>query len=217
MAYALATSFRHYSRDPRQNNTVPGQFSEWLHGETLANQGMMLSPWFPPRYVWAAVEGAAGLDLSGDTPTVSPRLAPEWKWMGVQNLPYRGKELTWFIARAPELRMYSNFAFHQSSPYLAYSEDVSAALSTDRNGSVTMGLRQDGDLVLFVGNTAQRTISTALRFEDGARGSYAMRTFNSMFGGWKENGHVDADELRRGLPVQLERRGFSLIELRQAT
>ena len=73
MAYALGTSFRHYSRDPRRNNTVPGQFSEWLHGETLVNQGMMLSPWFPPRYLWAAIEGAAGLDLSGGTPTVSPR------------------------------------------------------------------------------------------------------------------------------------------------
>ena len=50
--------------DPRRNNTVPGQFSEWLHGETLTNEGMMLSPWDPPRYLWAAVEGAAGLDMS---------------------------------------------------------------------------------------------------------------------------------------------------------
>jgi glycogen debranching enzyme len=32
MAYALSTSFGHYSRDPLRNNTVPGQFSEWLHG-----------------------------------------------------------------------------------------------------------------------------------------------------------------------------------------
>jgi len=35
----------------KSTNTVPGQFSEWLHGETLVNQGMMLSPWFPPRYL----------------------------------------------------------------------------------------------------------------------------------------------------------------------
>src|SRR5690349_10559056 len=60
MARALATSFRHYERDPLKHNTVPGQFSEWLHGETLTNQGMMLSPWFAPRYVWAAIEGIAG-------------------------------------------------------------------------------------------------------------------------------------------------------------
>src|SRR5205085_12312172 len=44
MSHALATSFENYSRDPRRNNTVPGQFSEWLDGETLVNRGMMLSP-----------------------------------------------------------------------------------------------------------------------------------------------------------------------------
>ena len=73
---ALRESFKHYSNDPRRNNTVPGQFSEWLHGETLMNQGMMLSPWFPPRYLWAAIEGAAGLDLTSEEPSCNPRSRP---------------------------------------------------------------------------------------------------------------------------------------------
>ncbi len=42
MNHALGTSFQNYSRSPRRNNTVPGQFSEWLDGETLVNRGMML-------------------------------------------------------------------------------------------------------------------------------------------------------------------------------
>src|SRR5579884_4301627 len=99
MAYALSTTFENYSSDPRRNNTVPGQFSEWLHGETLVNEGMMLSPWFPPRYLWAAIEGMAGLEISRDAAKVSPRLAPDWKWLGVQNLPYRESRLTWFAVR----------------------------------------------------------------------------------------------------------------------
>ncbi len=217
MAYALAASFRHYSRDPRRNNTVPGQFSEWLHGETLANQGMMLSPWFPPRYLWAAIEGVAGLDFSGGTPTVTPRLAPDWKWLGVQNLPYRGEALTWFVARTPELRMYSNFAFHQSSPYIAYRDDISGALRISGHAASALGLRQDDDLVLFVGNTVERTVATALRIDDGVSGSYALRTFNSLRGAWVDEGRVGADALRRGLPLQLERKGFWLAELRQET
>ena len=217
MAYALAASFRHYSRDPRRNNTVPGQFSEWLHGETLTNQGMMLSPWFPPRYLWAAIEGVAGLDLSGGTPTVTPRLAPDWKWLGVQNLPYRGQDLTWFVARAPELRMYSNFAFHQSSPYIAYRDDISGSLRTSGHAASALGLRQDDDLVLFVGNTVERTVATALRIEAGVSGSYALRAYNSLRGAWVDEGRVSADALRRGLPLQLERKGFWLAELRQQT
>jgi hypothetical protein len=214
MAYALATSFRHYSRDPRRNNTVPGQFSEWLHGETLANQGMMLSPWFPPRYLWAAIEGVAGFDVSGGTPTVAPRLAPDWKWLGMRNLPYRGQDLTWFVARAPELRMYSNAAFHQSSPYIAYRDDVSGSLRTSGHAASALALRQDDDLVLFVGNTVERTVATALRIQDGVSGSYALRAFNSLRGAWVDEGRVSAETLRRGLPLQLERKGFWLAELR---
>jgi hypothetical protein len=109
MAHALAASFRHYSRDPHRNKTVPGQFSQWLHGETLVNQGMTLSPWFPPRYLWAAIEGAGGLNSSGGSPSVTPRLASDWKWLGVRNVPYRDRTLTWFVVRTPELARYSNF------------------------------------------------------------------------------------------------------------
>jgi len=217
MAYALATSFRHYSRDPRKNNTVPGQFSEWLHGETLTNQGMMLSPWFPPRYLWAAIEGAAGLDLSGGTPTISPRLAPDWKWLGVHNLPYRGTSLTWFVARAPEMRMYTNFAFHQSSPYIAYEHDISHLVATDGHASVSLGLRQADDIVLFVGNTVERTISTAVRISESVQGTYRMRSFDSMRGAWVDGDAISADQLRVGVPIQLERKGFWLIELQQET
>ncbi|HEX3464838.1 MAG TPA: hypothetical protein VHS78_12395 [Candidatus Elarobacter sp.] len=217
MAYALRTSFMHYSREPRRHNTVPGQFSEWLHGETLANQGMMLSPWFPPRYVWAAIEGAAGLDLSGETPVVSPRLAPDWKWLGVQNLPYRGRSLTWFVVRAPELRMYSNFPFHQPSPYVAYREDVTARLSVSGRGVAALGLRQDDDLVLFAGNTAERTIAIALRMDDPGEGTYRVRSYNSLRGGWVDDAPLAAEALRRGIPLQLDRNGFWLAELRRET
>ena len=91
MDHALSASFRNFSMDPRRNNTVPGQFSEWLHGETLTNEGMMLSPWDPPRYLWAAIEGAAGLDTVRRLLALHPRLSPDWKWLGVRNLPYRGQ------------------------------------------------------------------------------------------------------------------------------
>ncbi len=111
MAYALSTSFKHYSMDPRRNNTVPGQFSEWLHGETLVNQGMMLSPWFPPRYLWAAIEGAAGLDMSSRKPDLKPRPAREWKWLAVRNLPLRGQGVSWFAVRLDDLTVYAELSF----------------------------------------------------------------------------------------------------------
>ena len=213
---ALAVSFQNYARDPRRSNTVPGQFSEWLHGETLVNQGMMLSPWFPPRYLWAAIEGVAGLVPEGDRAGCRPHLDPDWKWLGVQNLPYRGRRLTWFAARTPDVTLYTNYHFLESAPYVAYEHDISDQLAVHDEGACAMGLRQGADLLLFAGNTEDRTITTTLRVQRQLAGAYRKRFFNSMVGRWEEDaGPLPADQLRRGIVLELERHGFWLLDLRQ--
>jgi hypothetical protein len=216
MAHALSTSFQNYSRNPRQNNTVPGQFSEWLHGETLANEGMMLSPWFPPRYLWATIEGAAGLDLSTGTPRVFPHLAPDWKWMGVRNVPYRDQSLTWLAVRAPEMRMSSNFHFQESVSYVAYEEDISPSVHATGEDVVAMGLRQGEDMILFAGNTGDRTIVTALRVTAAVSGAYRLRAYDSLLGHWNDSGVVQAAALSSGIVLQLERKGFWVFEVTQS-
>jgi hypothetical protein len=215
MAHSLGISFRHYSNDPLRDNTVPGQFSEWLHGETLANEGMMLSPWFPPRYLWAAIEGAAGLDTSTGTPRVNPRLAPNWQWLGVSNLPFRGRHLTWFAARIPEVQIYGNFQFDQSTPCITYDTDITEHVNVTGDAATSMGLRKGETLVLFIGNTTEQTVVTAVNVNLPLSGSYAVKSFNSLRGGWVDDDDIDAASLRRGVPIQLDRKGFCVIELRQ--
>jgi len=218
MDHALTTSFRNYSRDPRRNNTVPGQFSEWLHGETLVNEGMMLSPWYPPRYLWAAIEGVAGLSPDGDTVRCWPHLAPDWKWMGVQELLYRGQRITWFAARVPELQMFTNFHFQESSPYLACEQDISRSVHVTGDSIVALGLRQGNDLLVFVGNTEERTNTTAVWIDADLRGAYRDRHFDSLIGTWQEGAEpITAERLRHGLSVQVERRGFWILDLKQVT
>ncbi len=215
MASSLSESFKHYSRDPRRNNTVPGQFSEWLHGETLTNQGMMLSPWFPPRYLWAAIEGAAGLDLSGDEPSCNPHLAPEWRWLGVRNLRFRGSFVSWFVVRAPQPIMFATFRFEHSMEYHAYDEDVTDGLLQVVGDDVTaIAMRRDGQLVVFIGNTADRTVTTSLQFLENLSGALSSRFYSSLRGEWIER-TVTGDELFRGIPIQIDRKGFSVIELRR--
>jgi len=99
MAHNLKQSYAQYLRDPKIFNTVPGQFSEWFDGESLINRGMRLSPWEPPRFLWAAVEGVCGLMLSPGPPSVNPLVPPEWKWVALRCVPYRGAELSYFAAR----------------------------------------------------------------------------------------------------------------------
>lgn len=218
MARALSTSFRNYASDPRRNNTVPGQFSEWLHGETLVNEGMMLSPWFPPRYLWAAVEGVAGFDGSTGEVTVTPRLAPAWKWLAVQNLPYRGESLTWFTARmSNEIRIYTNFvAPATTTPFVTYEKDVTSSVSASGDAPCVIALQQGPDVLTFVGNTSESTITTSVRICDGLAGAYQLRSYNSMMNEWIEDDTlVPAGKLQRGQSIELEGKGFAVLELRQ--
>jgi hypothetical protein len=215
MAHALSDSFKNYSADPRRNNTVPGQFSEWLHGETLVNEGMMLSPWFPPRYLWAAIEGAAGLDLSGDEIDLNPRLPSDWKWLGVRSLPYRGKMLAWLALRMPDLQIYTTFHLQKSQAYRAYEEDITDQIRTRGAEVCTFGLRQDTDLLLFVGSTSAETITTSIRVEFPLSGAYRVRRYDSLLSEWRDLGRRTAEEIQKGHVVQIEQRGFNLLELTQ--
>ncbi|HVN68072.1 MAG TPA: hypothetical protein VMU38_00260 [Candidatus Binatia bacterium] len=214
MAYALSTSFQHYSRDPGRHNTVPGQFSEWLHGETLANQGMMLSPWYPPRYVAAAIEGACGLEVTGEQLGCNPQLAPQWKWLGARNVPYRGRELTWFVARLPEPTVYATFEAACASTLQVYDRDVTPLLRLG-DDVTEIALQRGKNFVILMGNTASRTVTTPLRFARSLRGRYHVRYFTSLLGEWIHRQNVDGRELERGLAVDVDALGFCLIELQR--
>ena len=130
-------------------------------GETLANQGMMLSPWYPPRYVWAAIEGACGLDVRGEAIACNPRLAPQWKWIGARNVPVRGKALTWFAVRLPETTLYTNFGCVTGLRLQPYDRDVTPMLQLG-DDVTEIALQRGKDFVIFMGNTASRTITTPL-------------------------------------------------------
>jgi len=84
---ALTLLFTDYARDSRRSNTVPGQFRSGSMKRRSSTTEMMHSPWFPPRYVWAAIEGAAGLSVLDGPARVEPRMASDWKWCGASNLP----------------------------------------------------------------------------------------------------------------------------------
>ncbi len=212
MARSLADSFIHYARDPRKNNTVPGQFSEWLHGETLVNEGMMLSPWFPPRYLWSAIEGVAGLDISTDPPGLKPCLPPSWTWYGVRGIPFRGRTLSWFAARTPELSVYANGPFARPN-VKTFSEDISHSIRLSGGAVVAIGLRRPGGFAVLMGNPTENTVAAALRFDDPTlAGAWALRVFNSLRDAWIDDKTIAAEELRAGVPFELEQKGFCVVE-----
>ncbi len=211
---ALTVGFKNYARDPQRNNTVPGQFSEWLHGETLVNQGMSLSPWFPPRYVWAVIEGILGLDISENRPRLSPHMPDDWSWCGLRNFPYRGKRITWFVARFPEMQAWSNQAFDSNVNVEVMAQDLSERVQTSGDDVLPIAVGDDTRIVALLGSTSDRTVTTAFRLREPQAGSYDIRRYDSLKKSWHEGSRVKDAELAAGLTAIIEPKGFHLVEMR---
>jgi|SRR5579884_3066882 len=209
---ALTKGFQNYARDPQRNNTVPGEFSEWLHGETLVNQGMPLSPWFPPRYILAVIEGLFGLDITGTEPRLRPNLPSRWNWCGLRSVPFRGKSLTCFFARVPELRLWCSVPVTCSTQSEVLPDDVSERFLASGDEAITAALAGGDRIVGVIGNVQNRTVTSAVRLLD-AGSAHTMRAYDSLRRQWSEPRVVSADELQGGITVLLEPSGFQLIEL----
>ncbi len=210
MANALASSFRHFSSDPRRNNTVPGQFSEWLHGEILVNQGMMLSPWDAPRYLWAAIQGAAGLDLMRGA--INPSLAAEWRWITAINVPYRGTEIAWIACRMPEgLALHTTARLHSDADVTTYQREVSDEVHVADPLATVVALATDRRMLVFIGNSAGCTSATAVALSSLDADEYSVRLFSTVWNEWEELGRVGKQALLDGIPVVIDSQGFAML------
>ena len=219
MVRALRSSFEHYGADPQRYNTVPGQFSEWFDGESLANRGMRLSPWEPPRFLWAAVEGVCGFVLMPGPPRVAPLMPAGWNWIALRDVPYHGEPFSYFLVREAEggFRVYATCTIDCGWPVEIYMVDVSDDVRIFTEDAVGVALRRDGDLVLLVGNTGAGTIYAPIQFADENLLPLraACRIYNSERRSWEDRGVLKRSELR-AMAFSIERGGFRLLEVHPA-
>lgn len=142
-------------------------------------------------------------------------LAPQWKWLGVRNLPCRGQRLAWLAVRAPDVRLYTNFQMPKAGSYQASSEDVTGEVVALGSAICVLALRHGTDLLVFAGSTAEEKLTTSVRVLCSLSGSYRLRRYDSLLGHWQGGGLVPAEHLRQGHVLEIEREGFSLLELAQ--
>ncbi len=214
MAKALSESFRHFSSEPRRNNTVPGQFSEWLHGETLVNQGMMLSPWDATRYLWAAIEGAGGLDVMGKEAKLNPSLAAEWRWLTAINVPFRGETIAWIAVRMPDgLHVLTTSDLQSDARLTRYASDVTESVEVADPLATLVALAAEGRVTVFIGNSGTQAGTTAASLAKLPEGEHEVRTFSTVWNDWQDADHLSAGEMRDGIVVVIDAGGFALIEI----
>jgi hypothetical protein len=218
MVGALQSSFQHYAAAPKANNTVPGQFSEWFDGESLVNRGMRLSPWEPPRFMWAAVEGVCGLMLTPGQPRIRPLVPATWKWVALRRLPYHGTMLTYFAARQEgEFHIYANAGIETPHTTDRFDEDVSPLVHAFSSSAAVVALRRPGCVLVLVGNVGSGTTVVPLGLQEVVdhEGRYDLRIYNSERSAWEQTQRLTGN-VACSLAVAIEANGYRALELTEA-
>lgn len=218
MVRSLRSSFQHYASDPRKNNTLPGQFSEWFDGESLTNKGMRLSPWEPPRFLWASVEGVCGMMLTTGAPRITPLIPKSWKWVALSNLPYHGGNLSYILTREGDaLHTYSTLDVDCDWSKEVFEEDVSHRMTALSETAPFMALRRAHDFLILVGNTEAETVSVPLDLRGVLEldSEYSFRLYSSEHGAWEQHRRSMLTRDLHSLAVSIEAHGFRLIDLRR--
>jgi hypothetical protein len=217
MVKALRSSFEHYAANPKMNNTVPGQFSEWFDGESLINRGMRLSPWEPPRFLWAAIEGVCGLMVTTAEPRINPLVPQSWRWVGVRRLCYHGKEISFFATRhAGTFHMCATGPVDSESGYEHYDEDISDRIAAFSEAAAVIAFRGGDKIIVLIGNVSDQTATIPLNLSkvlDPAT-TYASKIYVSERETW-EDFEPKLGAALTPLAIIVEMYGFRLIELRE--
>jgi hypothetical protein len=155
--------------DPAKwGHVVPGEFPEWLDGDSLESLGMAMSPWMPPTYLWLGIEGLAGVSahvrtreegsLSGHGPEpeqepeqepgleVNPNLPAGWRWLVVRNLPYQGERISFFVC---DRTLYTTRRVASRLPQQVFQHDESDEVVAD-DGLWVVALDSPRQAVLLV-------------------------------------------------------------------
>ncbi len=187
MVQALHNSYAHYCRHPRVFNTVPGQFSEWFDGESLINRGMRLSPWEPPRFLWAAVEGICGIMVSPDEPGINPLIPPDWKWASAVGVCYHGRRITAFAGRrGGGMLIYANAEFRSKGPHEVLPRDLTESVHARHGGVHPVALADEERTVVALGSCREEAVTTPVDLHGALDGAarYSLRQYSSERGEW---------------------------------
>ncbi|MGI6295061.1 MAG: amylo-alpha-1,6-glucosidase [Armatimonadota bacterium] len=197
MIESLHAGYLQYMLDPLKNNTVPGEFSEWFDGESLVNRGMRLSPWEPPRLLWAAVEGLCGVKVENGKCTVSPTHPEHWKWLALRRMPFFDGYLTFFVIAGEEgIQIYSSDPIETPCELHVVGRDVSQKAVVNDYRIHRAAFRKDDVLTLCIGSEANTftTVSITLRELLENKKRYSVRMY-SHAAGWQELGEHSGSDL----------------------
>ncbi|MCE5276885.1 MAG: hypothetical protein ABFD92_13550 [Planctomycetaceae bacterium] len=216
MGDSLERAYRYIVQDPKTYNTVPGQFNEWCDGQTLVNRGMPLSPWAPPRFIWAALEGLAGVEIKKEQFTVNPRIPGQWSWMQVDNLAFRGRRHSFFVTRQKDgLHLYTCSDIKSHFPVHRYRKCLRSSVEPLTGGMTAAVFERPDESILLFASSRHRMLVGPLLAHDAIRrhATYHVWRLDSMQRDWDDLGKIRGRDLQR-IAVRIEPQGYALYRFR---
>ncbi|MCV5090594.1 hypothetical protein OFC13_28610, partial [Escherichia coli] len=90
---------------------------------------------------------------------IEPRLPPDWKWLVLRRLPYRGRTISFVVVREDgALHIYATDPLDSPHAVTACGEDVSEKVEVWSDQASVAAFARDGELCLFIGNSAPQTL-----------------------------------------------------------
>ncbi|MCE5200508.1 MAG: amylo-alpha-1,6-glucosidase [Armatimonadota bacterium] len=209
---SLRRAYEHYVSDPKVYNTVPGQFSEWSDGQTLVNRGMRLSPWDSPRFLWAAVEGLAGIKLRANGVELDPRFPSDWRWLRVHKVAYRDGWLSFFLTRQVDgLHVYTINSLGCEHTCHVYTDELDEGAEAITTGISTSAFRREEETLICLGNSLTEPILGPFLTHHSlcSYSHYKVMTLSSHHDSWVDMGVMTGLNLQR-LVVRVEPKGYAL-------
>lgn len=215
MIESLHAGYLQYMLDPLKNNTVPGEFSEWFDGESLVNRGMRLSPWEPPRLLWAAVEGLCGISFDGAKCRIEPTHPEHWKWLALRRMPFWDGYLTFFAVTAENgITIYSSDPVETSCELHVVGRDVSQRAMVNDYRIHRAAFLKDGILTLCLGSEANTFTTVTITIRDDLlekNRKYDVRMY-ARASGWADIGQRTGAELS-DMAVNIEGGEFRVVTI----
>jgi len=173
---------------------------------------MRLSPWEPPRLLWAAVEGLFGVNIGSRTCTVAPIHPPGWKWMALRRLPSADGYMTFFTAFEERgATIYSNTEF--DTPYILklVCKDVTNKVHPSDYRVHRAAFLQDGVVTICLGNESDAYVSAVVTITEiiDPAATYSVSIYSNA-GGHVELGESTGEGLTE-MAVSIEEGEFRIL------
>jgi hypothetical protein len=173
---------------------------------------MRLSPWDAPRFLWATIEGLAGVSLGVHDLSLVPHLPPDWFWLRAKNVPYRDGKLGFFITRQCDgMHAYTANSFKTELQQHHYKEEISDGLQTVTTGISAAAFRTEGEIMICLGNSHQQPTMGPLLAHHALRSdrTYDVSHLSSHQDSWSNFAVMKGSRLMR-VAVPVQGRGYAL-------